>query len=114
MKPEKTSIEINGEFAGIVEIHDLNKKYFKHRGSLGYILHPKFRGRGIMAKAVKIMSDYAFKKYRLKRVEAFCRTFNKASAKVLENAGFKLEGILRKNKCKDGKYLDDMVWARIK
>lgn len=43
-----------------------------------------------------------------------CRTFNKASARVLEKSGYKLEGILRKNKFKDGKYLDDMLWAKTK
>jgi len=41
------------------------------------------------------------KKYKLKRLEGWCRTFNKPSARVLEKSGFKLEGILRKNKCKN-------------
>jgi ribosomal-protein-alanine N-acetyltransferase len=107
-------IEVKGEFAGFVSVHDLNKKYFKHRATIGYALHPKFRGKGLTTKAVKIMTAYAFKKYKLKRLEGWCRTFNKASARVLERAGYKLEGILRKNKCKDGKYLDDMVWAKVK
>jgi ribosomal-protein-alanine N-acetyltransferase len=113
-KRESFAIEVDGEFAGYVELHDLNEKHFKHRGAIGYALRKKFRGKGLTTAANKIVSNYAFKKYKLKRLEGFCRTFNKASARVLEKSGFKLEGILRKNKCKNGKYLDDMVWAKVK
>jgi RimJ/RimL family protein N-acetyltransferase len=42
------------------------------------------------------------------------RANNKASARVLEKAGYKLEGILRKNKCVDEVYLDDFVYSKIK
>jgi len=108
------SIEVDGEFAGYVELTHLNKKHHEHCGEVGYCLHPNFRGKGITAKAVKLITDYAFKKYKLKRMSGWCRTFNKASARVLEKAGYKLEGILRKNKFRDGKYLDDMVWARLR
>jgi [ribosomal protein S5]-alanine N-acetyltransferase len=112
---ECLAIEVDGEFAGYVEIsHLTNNPYHKHKAEIGYCLHPKFRGKGITARAVRIVSEYAFKKYKLKRISGWCRTFNKASARVLEKAGFRLEGIFRKNKFKDGKYLDDMIWARVK
>ena len=67
-----------------------------------------------MTKVLKKVISYAFKKYKLKRLEAWTRTFNKAVARLNEKVGFKLEGVLRKNKCKNGEYLDDMVWAKIK
>jgi ribosomal-protein-alanine N-acetyltransferase len=108
------AIEVDGEFAGYVEINNLYKKHFEHRGNLGYCIHPKFRGRGLAAKATKIVVDYVMKKHGLKRVEGWCRTFNKASAKTMKKAGFKLEGILRKNKFRDGKYLDDMIWGKVR
>jgi len=112
---ETLAIEINGEYAGYVELHDLTKKErYKHTAVIGYCMHPKYRGRGITTKAVKLMTEYAFRKYKLKRISGWCRTFNKASARVLEKAGYTLEGIMRKNKFKDGKYLDDMIWAKVK
>lgn len=111
---ESFVIEVGGKFAGYVEIHHLNKKFQGHHGAVGYCAHPKYRGKGITTKAVKLLTKYAFKKYKLKKISGKCRTFNKSSARVLEKAGFKLEGILRKNKFKDGKYLDDMVWSKIK
>lgn len=107
-------IDVNGEFAGYVTVNKLNQEHFSHKGNLAYCLHPKFRGKGLTVKAVKLLVKHIFKKYKLKRLEAWCRTFNVASQKVLERSGFKLEGILKKNKCKNGKYLDDMVWSIIK
>jgi [ribosomal protein S5]-alanine N-acetyltransferase len=107
-------IETKEGAAGYVSIHDLNNKYAAHKAFISYALHPHFRGKGITTKAVKLVTKYAFKKYKLKRIEAHCRTFNKASARVLEKSGFKLEGILHKNQCKNGKYLDDMIWAKVK
>ena len=107
-------IEVNGEYAGYIEINHLNRKYHEHYGNVGYCIHPKFRGKGLAAKALKLLVNYAFKKYKLRRIEGTCRIFNKASARTLEKAGFKLEGILRKNKWKNGKYLDDMIWARVR
>ncbi len=111
---EYLAIEVGGEFAGYVCVDDLNKEHFKHRGGIGYCIHPKYRGNGLATKATLLITNYAFKKYRLKRMVGMCRTFNKASARVLEKAGYKLEGILRKNKCKNGKYLDDMMWAKVR
>jgi len=111
---EKWIIEVKGEFTGWIDLNNLNKKFFEHRGNLGYCVLPKFRKKGLATKATKLMTKYAFKKYKLKRLKATCRDFNKASRKVLEKSGFKLEGVLRKNKCKNGKYLNDMIWAIIK
>jgi RimJ/RimL family protein N-acetyltransferase len=111
---EHFAIEIDRQFAGYVSIDDLNEKFFGHRAGIGYCIGPKFRKRGITTEAVKLVTNYAFKRYGLKRIVGWCRTFNKAYARVLEKAGYKLEGILRKNKFKDGKYLDDMIWAKVK
>lgn len=49
-----------------------------------------------MTKAIKLFTNYSFKKFRLVRIQANVRTFNKTSVKVLEKAGYRLEGIQRK------------------
>ena len=113
--PDETfAIEVDNEFAGYVHLKSIPGVHHQHQANIAYCIHPKFRGRGITTKAVKLVTNYAFKKYKLKRIDGWCRTFNKASSRVLEKAGYKLEGILRKNKCKDGKYFDDMIWAKIR
>ena len=111
---EEFIIEFDGKVAGYISIHDLNEKYNEHKSVISYATHPNFRGKGIMTKAVKLITSYAFKKYKLKRISARCRTFNKGSARVLEKAGYKLEGIHKKELKKNGKYLDNMYWAIVK
>jgi ribosomal-protein-alanine N-acetyltransferase len=111
---EMFAIVVGGKVAGFIWLTEISYGFLKHKASIGYGLHKDFRGRGIGTKAIKLITDYAFKKYKLKRMSTFTRTFNKASARALEKAGYKLEGILRKNKFKDGKYLDDMLFAKVK
>ena len=104
-------IEINGDASGSIGIDNIVKG---HKAIISYWLAKKYRGRGITTKAVKIATSYFFKKYKLVRISGSVRTFNIPSAKVLQKAGYKLEGILHKNKLKDGKYLDDMLWAKVR
>ena len=111
---EMIVIETNTGLVGYVSIHDLNRPHMEHKAIISYGSHPKFRGKGITTKAVKLITNYAFKKYNLKRIEARCRTFNKASVRVLEKSGYNLEGIHKKDLKKNGKYLDNMYWAKVK
>jgi len=104
-------IDINGKAIGEIGLHDI---IYGHKATSNSWIAKPFRGKNIATEARRLLVKYAFKTYNLKRLEANVRTFNKASARVLEKAGYKLEGILRKNKYKNGKYLDDMVWAIVK
>jgi RimJ/RimL family protein N-acetyltransferase len=111
---EKFTILYEGKVAGWIAINQLNNRFFEHRAKVDFCLHQDYRGKGIMTKVLKEVVSHAFKKYKLMRLEAWTRTFNKAVAKLNEKVGFKLEGTLRKNKCKNGEYLDDMVWAIVR
>ncbi len=57
------------------------------------------------------MVDYGFKTFQINRI--FARPFgtNIGSQKVLEKAGFKLEGKFEKSIYKNGKYLDELIFA---
>ena len=112
-KSEKFAIEKNGECVGWIAINQLNVPFFEHKAKIDFCLHSNFRGQKIMSIAVSEITKYALKRYKLKRLEGWCRTFNIASHKVFEKSGYELEGVLRKNKCKNGKYLDDMIWAKV-
>ena len=58
--------------------------------------------------------DYAFAALQLNRVFAEPYATNPASARVLEKAGFLREGILRANVIKDGKVLDQFLFAKVR
>tara|TARA_R110002096_G_scaffold91625_9_gene207300 strand:- start:13156 stop:13671 length:516 start_codon:yes stop_codon:yes gene_type:complete len=79
---------------------------------LGYWLGEPFWGRGIMSQAVRCFTDFAHSKFGLLRIYAEPFSSNQASGRVLEKAGFDLEGILRKNAFKNGEVLDSMLYAK--
>jgi RimJ/RimL family protein N-acetyltransferase len=63
---------------------------------IGYSLVPSERGKGYCTEAVRIMVDYLFLSRDTTRIQACTDTRNLASQKVLEKAGFKKEGTMRK------------------
>ena len=63
---------------------------------IGYYLIPSERGKGYGTEAIKIMVDYLFLIKNIPRIQAVINVKNKASQRVLETAGFKKEGTLRK------------------
>lgn len=80
---------------------------------LGYWLAEPFWGNGIMTKAVRAVSEYAFEELGLHRIFAEPYTTNAASAKVLEKSGFTLEGIIRAAVFKEGRVLDQYLYAKL-
>jgi RimJ/RimL family protein N-acetyltransferase len=113
-KQKAFAIEVDGKFAGFIHLELTDHPRYKHSAIIGYGIHKDFRGRGLATAAAKLMTVYGFKTLKLRRIVGYCRTFNKASARVLEKSGYKLEGILKKNKFVKGKFLDDMVWAKVR
>ncbi|MCX6744803.1 MAG: GNAT family N-acetyltransferase [Candidatus Parcubacteria bacterium] len=66
-------IEINGEAVGSIGLHKIVKG---HKASIGYWLAKKYWGQGIMTKVVKLVTAFAFKQYKLKRIYARVYLFN--------------------------------------
>ena len=67
-----------------------------------------------MTEAVGAFTDFCFDKFSLHRIYAEPFANNPASARVLEKAGFVLEGRLKNNVVKDGELLDSLMYARTK
>jgi RimJ/RimL family protein N-acetyltransferase len=63
---------------------------------IGYDIIPSERSKGYGTEAVQIMVDYLFLSKDVPRIQAVTNVGNKASQRVLEKAGFKKEGTLRK------------------
>jgi len=108
--PHILAIEIDGEAAGGIGIHPQTDIQCKN-AELGYWLAEPYWGQGIISAAIPQMIDYGFKHWDIKRI--FARPFgsNIASQKVLEKAGFTLEGKFEKTLFKHGAYLDELVYA---
>lgn len=62
---------------------------------IGYWMHPDVRGRGVMTRAVPVVTSYAFEGLGVRRVKVFAAVANTASRRVIEANGFKQSGIER-------------------
>ena len=78
---------------------------------IGYWLGEPFWGRGIMTEALVAVTAYALRTHHLTRVYAVPFAWNPASFRVLEKAGYTLEGRMRKSAIKDGRVVDQMLYA---
>jgi len=78
---------------------------------IGYALVPSERGKGYGTEATRIIVDYLFLSKNTQRIQACTDTRNLASQKTLEKAGFKKEGVTRKNFFTRGKWTDDCLYA---
>ena len=81
---------------------------------LGYWLGEEYWGQGIMQNAVRLYVDFVFEEFNLLRVFAEPFEHNVASCRLLEKAGFNLEGKLENNAVKNGVVLDVMMYAKIR
>ena len=81
---------------------------------MGYYIAEEYWGKGIMSKVVKEVCKYLFENTDIIRIFAEPFAYNIAYCKVLEKAGFELEGILRNNAMKNGKILDMKMYSIIK
>jgi RimJ/RimL family protein N-acetyltransferase len=78
---------------------------------IGYVLVPGERGKGYGSEAVQIMVDYLFLHKNIVRIQAMTHTANIASQRVLEKAGFRKEGIIRKALFSRGVWRDTAMFS---
>lgn len=102
------AIDLGGKVIGGIGLAAMNG----HRAEMGYWLGVEYWGRGIVSGAVKTLTRYAFKELKLRRIYAKVFVVNKASARVLEKAGYKYEGRLVKDAVKHGRPVDGLLYAR--
>ena len=111
-QPEmKFCVEIEDAAVGGIGVHP-GQDVHRHTATVGYWLGEKFWGRGIMTEAVTAVTDFCVENFPLRRISAEVFANNPGSARVLEKAGFSLEGCLKNNVLKDGKLLDSLLYAR--
>ena len=81
---------------------------------VGYWLGESHWGRGIATVALSGFTRFAFEAYDLERLFAPVDASNPASRRVLEKAGYQLEGRMRRSVIKDGIVGDRFMYAVIR
>jgi [ribosomal protein S5]-alanine N-acetyltransferase len=106
-------IDIDGLAVGGIGIR-IGEDVHRYTAELGYWLSEDFWGHGITSEAVPAFTNYCFENFPLHRIYAEPYANNPASARVLEKAGFVLEGRLKNNIFKDGQILSSLLYAKTK
>jgi RimJ/RimL family protein N-acetyltransferase len=106
------AIEYKGDFAGCIGLVKQTDIY-KLTAEVGYWIGEPYWGLGIATQSVNLIVDYGFNQLGLVRVYTGVFDYNTASQRVLEKAGFRLEGISEKSVLKNGKICNEYRYAKI-
>ncbi|RQO31020.1 N-acetyltransferase [Taibaiella sp. KBW10] len=104
------AIEVNGKAVGGIGIHP-QTDIMRKNAELGYWLGETYWGRGIISRAIPQMIVFAFKAFDINRI--FAKTFgnNIVSQSVLIKNGFLLEAHMKNTIFKNGRYIDELIYA---
>ncbi len=107
------AVIIDGKPVGIIEII-AGAGISRRTASLRFWLADEFRGNGIMSKAIAVLSELAFERLDVLRIDAEVPSRNIEARCALNNAGFSLEGTLAKRAIIDGISEDICIYAMLK
>lgn len=107
------AIDVGGEAVGGIGF-TVQCDVARRSAEIGYWLGEEFWGRGIATEALIAVTDHAFSNYDVCRLYAHVFDWNGASVRVLEKAGYEFEGRLKKSVTKDGRTIDQLMYAMIR
>lgn len=107
------AIIVDGLVAGGCSL-ELQQDVNCYNAELGYWLGKSFWHQGIASKVVHQVCEYGFQNTQAVRIYAEVFADNLASCRVLEKNGFRQEGRLHKSVYKHGKFMDSLLYARLK
>ncbi len=74
--------------------------------TVGIFLGKPFWNKGYGTDAMRTLVDFIFNEMSLNKIRLFVFEFNKRAVRSYEKSGFKVEGILRKQIFRNGKFYD--------
>jgi ribosomal-protein-alanine N-acetyltransferase len=111
--PTVWAIEVDAEAVGgigLVLMTDVERV----SAEIGYWLGQRYWGRGITTDALRGVTTAAFNDFDLMRIFALPFADNAPSIRVLEKAGYTLEGRLLQSAIKDGVVRDQLMYGAYK
>lgn len=107
------AIEVDGEACGSIGLR-LNSDVERCSAEIGCWLGEKYWGRGISTAVLRAVTEYAMSTFDLTRVFAVPYERNAASRRMLEKAGYVMEGRMRRSAVKDGQIVDQLLYAFVR
>lgn len=99
---------------GMIGLKDIDWKNGVASGAGMRIIRKEFKSKGIATDAWMTLLKYAFNELRLNRINGCALDYNKASLRVTEKVGFKVEGIQRQAIYKNGRFNDLIMLGILK
>ena len=107
------AIDVGGAAVGGISFEPL-ADVFRVGAEIGYWLGREHWGRGIATEAVRAVSEHIFRHFDFIRLQASVFSWNPASARVLEKAGYTLEATNRRAMIKEGEVGDRWLYVRLR
>ena len=109
---DKNELTSNG-FAGVISLHTIDIP--NHRAEIGYWIASEARNRGIGTVAAEMITEYGLMTMGFRRIDGLADNSNEGSKKLLLNAGYEYEGLLKKYVTRrDGSQIDMALFAATK
>ena len=109
-QPTVWAIDVDGEAAGGIGIEQ-KTDVERISAEIGYWLGESCWNRGVVTEALQAVTAEVFRRFDVMRLYALPFADNLASVRVLEKAGYVLEGHLRQSAIKDGRVRDQLLYA---
>jgi len=108
------AITLKGEdkLIGLIGFVRIQPRNF--RAEVGYVLHPDYRGKGVMTEALKAVLTYGFVDLKFHSVIAVIDPSNNSSEKLLLRQGFCKEAHLKENVFFNDRFLDTVIYSLLK
>ena len=106
-------IDYHDEYVGNIALVP-GQDIYRKSAEIGYFIGEPYWNKGIVSKAVNLITDYGFNQLNILRIHTGVFEYNTASQKVLEKCGFVKEGIFRKSVFKQGRLWDEIRYSKLK
>ncbi|AXK45325.1 GNAT family N-acetyltransferase [Brachybacterium saurashtrense] len=91
---------------------DVRAQAAGQQAEIGWVLDPAVHGRGLGTAFAAALRDIALEGLGVRRIEAGCFAENRASRRVMEKIGMRLEGVFREDSLhRSGRWLDGASYA---
>ena len=94
---------------GLITYYNMN--LLNRATEIKVLVDPDYRKNGFALEALRILTRYLVKYREINRMTVQVAMMNTAAVKLLEKAGFKLEGVLRKQYFYQREYRDGALYA---
>lgn len=79
-----------------------------------FIGDKEYWGKGYGTDAMKVLVKFIFEQMNINKVKLNTFSFNERAIKSYKKCGFQIEGVLRNELFKDGKYCDEIIMGILK